>query len=149
MTLSARRLGIILGLSSQEVNVLLKMEGFQDGLPGEYYPTEKGKSYMVVKMDDNGQGGFAARDWEWAEWDESIINEIGEITLERRKDIRAYARELRAEKKRIEEINRRNYEQNEQKSERHFESDADTEGSKKKSNRRSIIKAFLEHILGR
>lgn len=39
MTLSAKRLGEICGLTAEEMNVLLKEEGFLSGEPGNYYPT--------------------------------------------------------------------------------------------------------------
>ena len=45
MTLSAKRLGEICGLTAEEMNVLLKEEGFLSGEPGNYYPTEKGKLF--------------------------------------------------------------------------------------------------------
>lgn len=49
MTLSAKRLGEICGLTAEEMNVLLKEEGFLSGEPGNYYPTEKGKLFVVEK----------------------------------------------------------------------------------------------------
>ena len=39
MTLSAKGLGEICGLTAEEMNVLLKEEGFLSGEPGNYYPT--------------------------------------------------------------------------------------------------------------
>lgn len=41
MTLSAKRLGERCGLTAEEMNILLKEEGFLSGEPGNYYPTEK------------------------------------------------------------------------------------------------------------
>ena len=54
MTLSAKRLGERCGLTAEEMNILLKEEGFLSGEPGNYYPTEKGKLFVVEKGDDNG-----------------------------------------------------------------------------------------------
>lgn len=76
MTLSARRLGEICGLTAEEMNVLLKEEGFLSGEPGKYDPTEKGKLFVVEKGDDNGYGGYAFRGWDWHEWDERVLEEI-------------------------------------------------------------------------
>ena len=102
MSLSATRLGREYGLTNQEMNVLLKEEGFLDGEPGNYHPTEKGKRFIIEKYDDNGYGGYAARSWEWYEWDESIIDEL-HVTDEIKKEIRektsAQRRRRREEKK--------------------------------------------------
>ena len=72
MTLSAKRLGEKCGLTAEEMNCLLKDEGFLSGEPGNYYPTEKGKIFVSEKGDDNGYGGYAFRGWNWLEWDESL-----------------------------------------------------------------------------
>lgn len=39
MFLSAKQLGVKIDLNAQEMNVLLKEEGFLDGEPGDYYVT--------------------------------------------------------------------------------------------------------------
>ena len=75
MTLSAKRLGERCGLTAEEMNILLKEEGFLSGEPGNYYPTEKGKLFVVEKGDDNGYGGYAFRGWNWFEWDEEKTSE--------------------------------------------------------------------------
>ena len=51
MTLSAKRLGERCGLTAEEMNILLKEEGFLSGEPGNYYPTEKGKLFVIEKGD--------------------------------------------------------------------------------------------------
>ncbi len=94
MSLSARRLGKLFYLDDQEMNLLLKEEGFLDGEPGNYTPTEKGKKFISKNSGWNGYGGFASRSWEWNEWDESIIDELN-ITAERKKEIREKTLELR------------------------------------------------------
>ena len=76
MTLSAKRLGERCGLTAEEMNILLKEKGFLSGEPGNYYPTEKGKLFVVEKGDDNGYGGYAFRGWNWFEWDERILEEL-------------------------------------------------------------------------
>lgn len=76
------------------MNVLLKEEGFLDGEPGNYQPTEKGKRFVIEKYKDNGYGGYAARSWEWLEWDESITDEL-HVTAERKNEIRQKTSEQR------------------------------------------------------
>lgn len=87
MTLSAKRLGEICGLTAEEMNVLLKEEGFLSGEPGNYYPTEKGKLFVIEKGDDNGYGGYAFRGWNWFEWDERILEEL-DTSVEHKRYIR-------------------------------------------------------------
>lgn len=94
MSLSARRIGRILGLTAEEVNYLLKREGFLEGEPSNYSPTNKGKAYCTLKVDGNGYGGYAARSWEWAEWDESILDHLS-ITDEEKIKIRTAVAEQR------------------------------------------------------
>lgn len=98
MGLSARRLGEKIGLTAEQTNTLLKESGFQKGNPGEYIVTEKGKKYVEEKSWDNGYGGWAARGYDYNEWDESIINKldtssenlqkIRDLTTQRRKERR-------------------------------------------------------------
>lgn len=95
MTLSAKRLGEKCGLTAEEMNCLLKDEGFLSGEPGNYYPTEKGKTFVGEKGDDNGYGGYAFRGWNWLEWDESILDEL-DTSMEHKR----YIREKTAEERR-------------------------------------------------
>ena len=44
---SARIMGQDYGLTAQEMNFVLKEEGYLDGEPGSYSVTEKGSSYAV------------------------------------------------------------------------------------------------------
>lgn len=81
MTLSAKRLGERCGLTAEEMNFLLKVEGYLSGEPGDYYPTEKGKQFVVEKGNDNGYGGYAFRGWNWLEWEESILDEL-DVSME-------------------------------------------------------------------
>ncbi len=78
MKKSARQLGDMLGKTAQEVNLLLKEHGYLDGTPGDYYVTEKGKSYAEERFKDNGYGGYAARSWSFTMWDEEIAYIIGD-----------------------------------------------------------------------
>lgn len=98
MSLSAKRLGYELGLTAQEVNVLLEEEGFLSGEPGNYTPTEKGEDFSISKDKDNGYGGYAARSWEWLEWDESIIADLN-VTPEKRAHIKEKTAEQRRQRR--------------------------------------------------
>ena len=81
MTLSAKRLGERCGLTAEEMNVLLKEEGFLSGEPGNYYPTEKGKLFVVEKGDDNGYVGIGSNGMKESsknltlQWSTSVIYE--------------------------------------------------------------------------
>lgn len=84
------------------MNILLKEEGFLSGEPGNYYPTEKGKLFVVEKGDDNGYGGYAFRGWSWFEWDERILEEL-DTSVENKR----YIREKTSEERQRKLLNRR------------------------------------------
>lgn len=86
---SARIMGQDYGLTAQEMNFVLKEEGYLDGEPGSYSVTEKGSSYAVEEDHHRGTGGYSwyNRYWTTRTWDDSIQDEI-EITDERKKEIR-------------------------------------------------------------
>ena len=96
--LSATELGALLGLTAQEMNVLLKEEGFIKGDPGNYSPTDKGKEYSDELSDDNGYGGYCARWWSWLVWPKSILDEM-DNSDERLSKIREQTAEERRERK--------------------------------------------------
>lgn len=91
MQMSARLIGQELGLTAQETNVLLKRRGFLDGEPGNYSPTDKGAKYVVEKSFHRGTGGYDRynRYWEQRTFDESILEELKDITPELKKEIRS------------------------------------------------------------
>lgn len=74
MVKSARILGKDYGLTAQEMNQLLKDQGFLDGNPGEYFVTEKGAPFAKEIDFHRGSGGYAQYNRYWTErtWDESI-----------------------------------------------------------------------------
>lgn len=74
MSLSAKQLGEKIGLNAQEMNALLKEEGYLSGEPGNYNVTSKGDSYVSEKSWSNGYGGYAARGYSYNVWDESILD---------------------------------------------------------------------------
>lgn len=86
MRKSARVLGQEYELTAQEMNFVLKEEGFLDGEPGNYKVTEKGEKFA----DDNYDGssyGYSNRGWPTRTWDDGITEEL-DITEDRKKEIR-------------------------------------------------------------
>lgn len=90
MRKSARILGQEYGLSAQELNFVLKEEGFLDGEPGNYTVTEKGEKYAQEQDHHRGTGGYAHynRYWTTRTWDDGIVDEL-DITDDRKREIRA------------------------------------------------------------
>ena len=78
MGISARILGKDLGLNSQEMNQLLKDQGFLDGEPGAYTVTEKGAQFAREVDFHRGLGGSLRynRYWTQRTWEESIKDAI-------------------------------------------------------------------------
>jgi len=89
MRKSATKLGDEYGLTAQEMNFVLKEEGYLDGEPGDYSVTEKGKKYAEEQYFHRGTGGYERYNayWSTRTWDESITDEL-DITDERKKAIR-------------------------------------------------------------
>ena len=78
MSLSARMIGEIIGMKSREVNLLLHEHGLLEGSPGNWSITEYGKSFGNTSYHDNGYGGYAAREWDYVMWDESVLDVIAQ-----------------------------------------------------------------------
>lgn len=53
----------MLGLGAHDANVLLSLQGFLEGKPGEYLLTELGEQFGQHVSEDNGYGGVAHRQW--------------------------------------------------------------------------------------
>lgn len=89
MRKSARILGQDYGLTAQEMNFVLKEEGFLDGDPGNYFVTEKGKKYAEEQDHSRGTGGYSwyNRAWTTRTWDDGVTDEL-DITDDRKKEIR-------------------------------------------------------------
>lgn len=89
MKKSARILGQDYDLTAQEMNFVLKEEGYLDGEPGGYTVTEKGEKYAEERDYHRGTGGYAHynRYWTTRTWNDEIQDEIN-ITEERRREIR-------------------------------------------------------------
>lgn len=86
---SARALGQEYGLTAQEMNFILKEEGYLDGEPGNYSVTEKGAKYEEEQDHSRGTGGYSwyNRAWTTRTWDDGIADEL-DITEDRKKEIR-------------------------------------------------------------
>lgn len=102
MQKSARILGQDYGLTAQEMNLVLKEEGFLDGEPGKYFLTEKGQQYANEQFHKRGTGGYPRYNpsWETRTWDDEITAQV-DISDERKRQIReavaAARRQSRAE----------------------------------------------------
>ena len=75
---SATLLGKEFGLTGQEMNQLLKREGFLEGEPGAYSLTLKGEEFAELHDFHRGPGGYSCynRDWTTTTWDESVLDNM-------------------------------------------------------------------------
>lgn len=89
MQKSSRILGQNYGLTAQEMNFVLKEEGFLEGEPGNYIVTEKGRKYADEQNHHRGTGGYEHynRYWITRTWDEDIEDELN-ISEKRKSEIR-------------------------------------------------------------
>ena len=99
MAKSATALGKDYNLSSQEMNYVLKKQGFLDGAPGDYSVTNKGRAYAETKDFHRGTGGYSIynRHYSTRSWDESIKDEL-DITDEIKAEARAAIADARRQK---------------------------------------------------
>lgn len=93
---SATTLGKEYGLTNQEMNYVLKKEGYLTGGPGDYNVSEKGAPYADVNDYHRGPGGYAHynRDWVTIHWDE-LLKDALDITEELKEEAREAVRERR------------------------------------------------------
>jgi len=96
MRKSARVLGQDYGLTAQEMNHVLKEEGYLEGESGNYSVTEKGEKYVSEQDHSRGTGGYSFYNPSWTTrtWDEEITDEL-DITEDRKKEIRKEMKESR------------------------------------------------------
>jgi hypothetical protein len=75
MRLSAQMIGQRVGMSAQEVNVLLHLSGLIDGEPGAWGFTEEGARYAIETVHERGTGGYAFMNPSWpvTTWHESVM----------------------------------------------------------------------------
>lgn len=98
MRKSARYLGRDVGLNAEEMNVWLKEEGYLEGEPGDYRVTEKGRPYATQRHWETGSPNHVG--YVSTSWKEEILNEIGPLSPERRRELSDSVAANRAEKKR-------------------------------------------------
>ena len=98
MRKSARYLGRDVGLNAEEMNVWLKEEGYLEVEPGDYRVTEKGRPYATQRHWETGSPNHAG--YVSTSWKEEILNEIGPLSPERRRELSDSVAANRAEKKR-------------------------------------------------
>jgi ribosomal protein S27AE len=100
MRKSARMLGSKYGLTSQEMNYILKEEGYLSGRAGEYTVTDKGAPFAEEKDFHRGTGGYAQynRYWTTRTWDESIEDELN-VTLDMIEEARNAVNEERRQRR--------------------------------------------------
>lgn len=98
MRKSARYLGRDVGHNAEEMNVWLKEEGYLEGEPGDYRVTEKGRPYATQRHWETGSPNHAG--YVSTSWKEEILNEIGPLSPERRRELSDSVAANRAEKKR-------------------------------------------------
>lgn len=91
--------------SAEEVNRLLKEQGFLEGNPGAYGLTSKGEEFGAERSHDNGYGGVAARHWATTHYDPSIIDALDSSpeNLQRIRAEIAAERKARREARKIEQ----------------------------------------------
>lgn len=108
MYLSSRRLGEQIGLTAQQMKVLLKDEGYYKGHMGNYSLTEKGKAISEENGWDNGYGGYAFKGYNYDTFPESILKELN-TKPENLERIRELTKVERIESKKINEELQKQY----------------------------------------
>lgn len=91
MSLSAAKLGKLIGLTAEEVNTLLKDQGFLEGTPNNYSLTDTGKEYGEEKIvrqypASNARSRYNPS-WNLRSFKESILDSL-DITEEKKSAIR-------------------------------------------------------------
>ena len=76
------------GLTAQEMNFVLKEEGYLQGEPGNYSVTEKGQQFADEQYHHRGTGGYSHynRSWETRTWDDCITDNL-DITVKKKREI--------------------------------------------------------------
>ena len=107
MQKSSRILGKEIGFSDQQMNWLLKEQGYLAGVPGNYSPTDKALPFVVEEAMHEGSGGYYRRDWDKRTFDDSIMEklDLSEEALARaKKNLSIYRAEYRAEQRKAREL---------------------------------------------
>lgn len=86
MGMKTSRLAWELGMNSQEVNILLRDEGYLEGEPNDWRLTEKGNEYAHQQHWDVSAPRHAG--YIITEWDDRVLEELGQVSPERKQEIR-------------------------------------------------------------
>lgn len=98
MVRSTAGLGREFGMNSQEMNILLRDEGYLEGEPGDWRPTEKGRDHASQHHWDVPSPMHAG--YITTRWDDDVLEDIGPVSLERKREIRDEIAARRAEQRR-------------------------------------------------
>lgn len=101
---STAGLGRELGLNSQETNILLRDAGYLEGEPGDWRLTKKGREHAEQEHWDVSSPMHAG--YITTRWDDSVLEELGEVSSERRQQIDDEISARRAELRRQREERR-------------------------------------------
>lgn len=90
MQVSARILGEEYDLTAEEMNRVLVKQGFLQGAPGDYIPTQKGLPYIQEKDYHRGMGGYSCYNkyWTTRTFDDSIKEELN-VSAELIREVRS------------------------------------------------------------
>ena len=95
---STAGLGRDLGLNSQEMNILLRDKGYLEGEPGDWKLTDKGREHAEQQHWDVPSSGHAG--YVTTRWDDSVREDIGEVSPECKQRIDDEISARRAEQRR-------------------------------------------------
>lgn len=98
MVRSTAGLGRELGLNSQEMNILLRDEGYLEGEPGDWKLTDKGRACAGQQHWDVSSPMHAG--YVTTRWDDEVLENIGPVSPERKQEIRGEIAARRAEQRR-------------------------------------------------
>lgn len=104
MGMKTARLAWELGLNSQEMNILLRDEGYFEGEPGDWRLTEKGQAHANQQHWDVSSPMHAG--YVTTRWDDEVLEDIGPVSPERKRGIRDEIAARRAEQRRQREERR-------------------------------------------
>lgn len=98
MSRSTAGLGRELGLNSQETNILLRDAGYLEGEPGDWRLTEKGQEHADQRHWDVPSSMHAG--YLTTRWDDEVLEDLGEVSPERKREIDDEITTRRAEQRR-------------------------------------------------
>ena len=76
MQKSSRILGKEIGFNAQQMNWLLKEQGYLTGVPGDYSLSDKAKPFAIEEAMHEGPGGYYDHYWNKLTFDDSIMEKL-------------------------------------------------------------------------